>query len=143
MEPKLYAHFNLIPVKAWRWIDFRPEEIACSCCGAILIDDEALDRLQAVRDAPGKPVIINSAYRCEKHNNHIGGAKDSMHRHGKAFDISLHNQERVPLFKACADAGFKGFGFYDSFLHVDTGKARSWGDKWPQLANVAVYRGAK
>jgi hypothetical protein len=41
---------------------------------SFLIDEEALDRLQALRDALGKPLIVRSACRNPYHNRAVGGA---------------------------------------------------------------------
>lgn len=45
------------------------------------------DVLQKIRDAFGRPIVINSAFRCEKLNNAVGGAKNSDHKYGAAADI--------------------------------------------------------
>lgn len=46
--------------------------------------DNVLDPL---RELYGKPIIINSGYRCTKLNKAIGGAKNSQHLVGQASDI--------------------------------------------------------
>ena len=49
-------------------------------------------------------------------------------RHLKiAFDISLTGHDPAVLLAACRTAGFKAFGFYRTFLHVDT---RPRGCQW-------------
>lgn len=45
--------------------------------------------LQPLRDAVGKPVIINSAYRSYAVNKAIGGEDDSQHLFGQAADIRI------------------------------------------------------
>lgn len=48
--------------------------------------------LEPIRDAAGRPVIVNSGYRCEKLNKAIGGSKGSHHMMGDghcAADITL------------------------------------------------------
>lgn len=46
--------------------------------------DNVLDPL---RELYGKPIIVNSGYRCVKLNKAIGGAKNSQHLVGQASDI--------------------------------------------------------
>ena len=46
--------------------------------------DNVLDPL---RELYGKPIIVNSGYRCTKLNKAIGGAKNSQHLVGQASDI--------------------------------------------------------
>jgi len=45
--------------------------------------------LEQVRDAIGKPIIINSAYRSPAVNAAIGGAHNSAHMRGLAADIKV------------------------------------------------------
>ena len=44
--------------------------------------------LDPLREAYGKPIVINSGYRCEKLNKKVGGAQTSDHMKGMAADIS-------------------------------------------------------
>ena len=43
--------------------------------------------LDPLRELYGKPIIVNSGYRCTKLNKAIGGAKNSQHLVGQASDI--------------------------------------------------------
>ena len=45
--------------------------------------------LQKIRDKYGKPMHINSGYRCPKLNSKVGGSKTSQHMNGSAADISV------------------------------------------------------
>ncbi len=107
------------------WTYFRPEEFACRHCGELYIWPEFLDRLTVARKRIGKPFHILSGHRCSLHNARIGGAPLSQHLK-LAADISLIGHDRTRLYKSCLDAGFRGFGFYHSFLHIDLGRARHW-----------------
>jgi len=42
---------------------------------------------EPLREWYGKPIKINSFFRCEALNKAVGGAKTSQHRFGKAIDI--------------------------------------------------------
>jgi zinc D-Ala-D-Ala carboxypeptidase len=125
-----------VPEKAWRWPSFSPAEIACRGTGAIRINTEAMDKLQALRDRLGKPMIVRSAYRSPEHNRAVGGAPASKHMQGTAFDIAMANHDPVAFEAAARAVGFLGFGYYprSGFMHIDLGPARSWGEKFPVRA---------
>lgn len=44
--------------------------------------------LDPLREKYGKPVKVNSGYRCPKHNLAVGGAMQSQHMKGEAADIA-------------------------------------------------------
>ncbi|MEQ9145095.1 MAG: D-Ala-D-Ala carboxypeptidase family metallohydrolase, partial [Parvibaculaceae bacterium] len=96
-------------------------------------NEEALDKLQALRDRLGKPLIVRSAYRSPAHNRAVGGAPRSKHMDGAAFDIAMANHDPVAFEAAAREAGFLGFGFYprSGFIHIDLGPARMWGERFP------------
>ena len=125
----LVPHYSLITPDQWPFKWFQPEELASKGDGSLLIDYDAIAMLDATREHLGKPMNINSAYRDPIHNARVGGAPRSMHKTGGAFDPSLRGHNKWELFEAAKYAGFTGFGFYNSFLHIDNGRRRSWG-KW-------------
>lgn len=129
-----YSHFSQVDMKDWRWPSFSPREIACKGSGELVVDDQALDLLQALREYLGKPLILTSAYRSAAHNKRVGGAKASKHMEGIAFDVRMENHDPHEFEAAARAVGFTGFGYYpkSGFLHVDTGPARSWGKPWPR-----------
>ncbi|MCL7466351.1 D-Ala-D-Ala carboxypeptidase family metallohydrolase [Phaeovulum sp. NW3] len=131
-----WSHWRKVPNGLWRWKNFSPAEIACRGTGALKIDTEALDKLQALRDRLGKPLIIRSAYRSPEHNRRVGGAPRSKHMDGTAFDIAMANHDPVAFEAAAREVGFLGFGYYprSGFMHIDLGPARSWGEKFPARA---------
>ena len=45
--------------------------------------------LQPLRDIYGKPIRINSGYRCPELNKAVGGVSNSMHQNGEASDLSI------------------------------------------------------
>ena len=125
--PTLFNHWTEIPSGFWVWRSFSPQEIASKGNGSILVDEDALDRLQALRDLVRKPLHLNSAYRDPFHNAKVGGSPLSMHKTGKAFDINLTGHDKQSLIAAAREVGFTGLGInYKTFLHVDTGRKRTW-----------------
>ena len=133
---RTYRHFRDVPEREWRWPNFSPAEIACRGSGQLKLVPEALDKLQALRDRLGKPLIVRSGYRSPEHNKAVGGAKASKHMEGTAFDISMSNHDPATFEAAARAVGFLGFGYYprSGFMHIDPGPARSWGEKFPARA---------
>ena len=112
MTTTFYDHWRDVPVSSWRWPNFSPAEIACRGTGKLLINEPALDKLQALRDRLGKPLIVRSAYRSHEHNRAVGGATRSKHLDGAAFDIAMSNHDPAAFEAAAREVGFLGFGFY-------------------------------
>lgn len=54
----------------------------------------AIEILQPIRDALGKPIKVNSAFRSEKVNKAVGGVPSSQHRLGEAADLTLGSKEK-------------------------------------------------
>jgi zinc D-Ala-D-Ala carboxypeptidase len=133
---RTFRHFRDVPDTLWRWPNFSPAEIACRGTGQIKLHPAALDKLQALRDRLGKPLIVRSAYRSPEHNRAVGGAKASKHMDGTAFDIAMSNHDPVQFAEAARAVGFLGFGTYprSGFMHIDLGPARTWGERFPVRA---------
>jgi zinc D-Ala-D-Ala carboxypeptidase len=99
---------------------FRKEEFACPCCGENKIKDEFVEKLDKAREIAGIPFIINSGYRCPKHNKEIGGSPTSSHLKGLAADIKTTNsRERFKILDSLLKVGFKRVGIGEYFIHVD------------------------
>jgi len=109
----------------WSWPDFTEAEMSCRHCGEAFIWPEFMNRLQAARTEAARPFHVLSAHRCSLHNARVGGAPLSQHLR-LAADISLQGHDRRVLFTTCRRAGFTGFGFYSTFLHIDLGRPRHW-----------------
>lgn len=56
----------------------------------IALVDNVLDPL---REAFGKPIIVNSGYRCAELNKAVNGALTSQHMRGEAADITTGTRE--------------------------------------------------
>jgi zinc D-Ala-D-Ala carboxypeptidase len=133
-----YIHWRDLPESTWRWPNFSPAEIACRGTGKLLINEPALDKLQALRDLMSKPLIVRSAYRSPEHNRAVGGATRSKYMNGAAFDIAMANHDPVAFEAAAREVGFLGFGFYlrSGFIHVKLVPARQWGERFPVRATA-------
>ena len=98
---------------------FKTQEFVCKCCGKEEMKKELLELLYKARVESGIPFIINSGYRCEKHNKKVGGASNSAHLRGYAVDISCTNSNRrYDLLKVFMKY-FKRVGLHKQFIHVD------------------------
>jgi zinc D-Ala-D-Ala carboxypeptidase len=126
---KQYTHWSKVPKSAWRWKSFSPQEIACKGTGSLAINEDALDKLQALRDKLGRPILLTSAYRSPEHNRTVGGAKNSKHMLGIAFDVRMENQDPQKFEAAARAVGFAGFGYYpkQGFMHIDPVARPAWG----------------
>ena len=81
-----------------------------------------------------KEFHVISGYRSPKTNRMLnsrskGVAKKSLHMRGRAIDIRLPGTELRNLRKAALSMKAGGVGYYPqaNFLHVDTGRFRTWG----------------
>ena len=94
----------------------------------VVLHSELLKRLQSLRSALGRPVYINSGYRNPAHNARVGGSQGSDHLRGMAADIHVPGISPRELAAAARQAGFRGIGTYNSFVHVDVRENRAeWG----------------
>ena len=99
------------------------------------IDRELLDFLFAVRLATesGNRFQVISGYRSPVTNARLrkasnGVAKKSLHMQGRAIDVRLGGVETAYLRKAALALERGGVGYYakSDFVHLDTGRPRSW-----------------
>ena len=110
---------------------FSRSEFACKCsCGFRVVDVEMLGVLNDLRVFFGRPVIINSGCRCEKHNQMIGGSSRSKHIFACAVDIVVKNisPERVYDFLDNKYPDTYGLGLHKTFVHFDIRST-----KWRQI----------
>ena len=111
--------------------NFRIQEFVCRCGCEMPAEArqniEALvaEVLDSVRDEYGKPIYVNSGYRCEKHNAAVGGVPRSQHMVGEAADISVKSEklkvksELETLARIIVSQGrFDQLIIYPTFLHV-------------------------
>ena len=51
--------------------------------------------LEPVRERLGKPIVVNSGFRCPVHNAAVGGVANSQHMKGEAADITCDDNKRL------------------------------------------------
>ena len=101
-----------------------------------VIDPQLFDLLHRVRAELGarEPFQVISGYRCPATNNNLrntrggGVATRSLHMDGKAIDIRIPGVPLAELRDAAMSLRAGGVGYYprEQFVHVDTGRVRSW-----------------
>jgi uncharacterized protein YcbK (DUF882 family) len=118
--------------------NFKLKEFECKCgCDMPLEVYENIiklaGQLQFLRDYTGRPITINSAYRCPEHNAKVGGSKTSQHLLGKAADITIQSLKPAEVFvliEDLIDMGHMlqgGLGLYEEkgFVHYDIRKTKA------------------
>ena len=108
--------------------NFFLDEFQCNgedCCGGVVkLQPKALSCIQKVRCCIQKPVIINSGYRCPKHDKEIGGKGN--HPRGDSLDWWAEGMTPKEMLAVAEYCGFTGLGEGINFVHTDTGKKRRW-----------------
>lgn len=99
------------------------------------IKPEARVKLMRLQARFGRPIKIKSGYRSPAYQDLLrregqkGVAKRSKHMSGTAIDVTwdgFNRTTRAEVARIAREVGFKGLGYYNSFLHVDLGPTRSW-----------------
>ncbi|MGB0522430.1 MAG: D-Ala-D-Ala carboxypeptidase family metallohydrolase [Flammeovirgaceae bacterium] len=93
------------------------------------MQDQFMLMIDEARERAGIPFVVNSGFRTRAHHAKIYAELNqkprwgSLHLNGRAADIGLpefaREQARVKIIEAGVEAGFNGFGIYDSFIHLD------------------------
>jgi uncharacterized protein YcbK (DUF882 family) len=100
-----------------------------------IIDPALLDLLHRLRLTTGsdRPFEVISGYRSPRTNQMLrekstGVAASSLHIAGKAIDIRVADVPLSALRAAAIDLRAGGVGYYpeSQFVHVDTGRVRTW-----------------
>lgn len=79
--------------------------------------------LDIVRVYIGKPILVNSGYRCKKLNEMVGGTQKSMHTKGLAADFRTGKKEDINTMFEFLKKNQKEFKIielinYKTFIHV-------------------------
>jgi uncharacterized protein YcbK (DUF882 family) len=88
------------------------------------MNHEFMDRLEALRNQIGKPMVLSSAYRCPVHNAAVSGTGDNgPHTTGRAVDVLIRGTEALRLVAKAIELGFTGIGVKQKggarFIHLD------------------------
>lgn len=83
------------------------------------------DLLQPLRSLYGKPIHINSGYRCMELNEAVGGVETSYHRRGLAADCRVDNPKELLTMLKASGLKFDQAILYPTFLHIGYNPART------------------
>lgn len=92
--------------------------------GMDTVDAALLRILDTVRDYFGRPVHVNSGFRCVQRNAEVGGASASQHLQGRAADIVVSGVPPSKVYAFLDTWHDGGLGNYPTFTHVDTRNKR-------------------
>jgi zinc D-Ala-D-Ala carboxypeptidase len=87
--------------------------------------------LNKLRDVYGKPIYINSGYRCPELNTRVGGRKNSQHLKGEAADLDTRqgNEANKKLLKLILDLRLPFDQLIDehdcAFIHISYSRVRN------------------
>lgn len=95
-----------------------PKLFYCPCCGNSIVDIILLNRLDKLRALFGRPIFVNSGFRCKGYNEQVGGNSNSEHMEGKGADIKCESSpDRFVLIDYALHVGFRRIGIGETFLH--------------------------
>lgn len=119
--------------------NFKVKEFACQDgSDKILIDLDMIPILQQIRNVGGK-VTINSAYRTISHNKAVGGATNSYHTKGRAFDIVSEYLSVDDICNLANTLGVKGIIRYPTFVHIDSRENQYHADNQGRKIAYGLY----
>jgi len=101
--------------------NFSANEFACPCCGESKMNPDFMQRLQALRNAYGKPFgpVVGGGYRCVEYNKSFTGA----HVEGRAVDPNIPREDYHQFIKLAFWFKFTGIGVKQKDgkfqLHID------------------------
>lgn len=112
--------------------NFTESEYECPHCSKCEMDASFVLMLEKLRVRFREPIILNSAYRCERRNKDVGGVPASAHTKGCAVDIKISGDKAYILMDMALDLEFSGIGvkqhgdYNKRFVHLDnlTGEKR-------------------
>lgn len=96
--------------------------------------------LQPLRDARGKPLKVNSGYRCKALNAAVGGVPTSQHVKGEAADIAAGDPVKLARLAVKLGLPFDQMILYPTFVHFSH---RLNGEQRGQICYNWRYQGEK
>ena len=106
---------------------FKYSEFTCHCgCEYNRVDIRLVKILDNIREHYGKPAIITSGVRCEKHNREVGGVEGSWHTKRKAADFYINGVSSSELNRYCSNLRDQGvlrycYAIDSGAVHIDIG----------------------
>lgn len=102
-------------------LNLKHKEFRCKCtnedCNFTLVYNPTVISFQLTRGKFGRPLKVNSGFRCQRHNEAVGGKKNSSHLRGAAIDLSCEYLEDLDLLEKIARDFFNVVIRYETFIH--------------------------
>ena len=100
---------------------FSKKEFDCQHTGENRMEQDFLDKLDALREHCGFPFVITSGYRSPDHPLEAVKEIPGTHAQGIAADIKITSSaQRYSIIKGALEHGFTGLGVAGDFIHLDT-----------------------
>lgn len=135
--------------KDFSYREFERSEVAdakhiCNVITSFEVRDSILalteNVLQPLRDAWGKPLKVNSGYRCKALNAAVGGVPTSQHVKGEAADIATGDPVKLARLAVKLGLPFDQMILYPTFVHFSH---RLNGEQRGQICYNWRYKGEK
>lgn len=135
--------------KDFSYREFEKSDIAdrkgiCNVITSIDVRDSILalteNVMQPLRDAWGKPLKVNSGYRCKALNAAVGGVPTSQHVKGEAADIAAGDPVKLARLAVKLGLPFDQMILYPTFVHFSH---RLNGQQRGQICYNWRYKGEK
>ena len=135
--------------KDFSYREFERSEVAdakriCNVITSFEVRDSILalteNVLQPLRDAWGKPLKVNSGYRCKALNAAVGGVPTSQHVKGEAADIAAGDPVKLARLAVKLGLPFDQMILYPTFVHFSH---RQNGEQRGQICYNWRYKGEK
>lgn len=135
--------------KDFSYREFERSEVAdakhiCNVITSFEVRDSILalaeNVLQPLRDAWGKPLKVNSGYRCKALNAAVGGVPTSQHVKGEAADIAAGDPVKLARLAVKLGLAFDQMILYPTFVHFSH---RLNGEQRGQICYNWRYEGEK
>lgn len=135
--------------KDFSYREFERSEVAdakhiCNVITSFEVRDSILalaeNVLQPLRDAWGKPLKVNSGYRCKALNAAVGGVPTSQHVKGEAADIAAGDPVKLARLAVKLGLPFDQMILYPTFVHFSH---RLNGEQRGQICYNWRYKGEK
>lgn len=98
----------------------------CGCNQPHQMQPNIMNVVQELRECMGVPLVLTSAWRCEKHPSEAKKKSPGQHNKGTAVDIAVSSGSMAyKLIAMGLELGATGFAYGNGFVHLD------WRDSTP------------
>jgi uncharacterized protein YcbK (DUF882 family) len=106
-----------------KYPNFKEAEFCCKHTGKVAMNHGFMARLQRLRTAYGRPMVVTSGYRDPSHPAEVAKRTTGAHTTGRAVDIAVSGADALLLIGMAWYHGFTGIGIKQHgtgrFIHLD------------------------